>query len=121
MKSIVWFIPAFLVFLGILLLSTALSIPVQIEGIAFTDKINHAFAYLVLVVSSLIAFEKNDILNVRSWLILVLCCVAYGVILEIVQLTFFPNRYFEWWDAAANVTGTLIGSLGFRLFTNVRL
>ncbi|MEP1093918.1 MAG: VanZ family protein [Cyclobacteriaceae bacterium] len=120
MKSLVWFVPAFLVFLGILLLSTVLSIPVQIEGVGYTDKLSHLFAYFVLIVTLLFAFHKNGMLGTTSWMVLILACSLYGVALEFMQYSLFPNRYFEWLDALANVSGAIIGSLIFRLVSYVK-
>lgn len=120
MKSIVWFLPSLLVFVGILLLSTVLSIPVQIDGVGHTDKLSHLFAYFVLIVTLLFAFYKNGILGSTSWLILIVACSLYGVLLEFIQYSLFPNRYFEWLDAIANVSGALLGSLLFKLISNVK-
>lgn len=120
MKSIIWFIPSFLVFVGILLLSTVLSIPVQIEGVGYTDKISHVFAYSVLILSLLVAFHVNGLLKRRTWILLIFFCGLYGILLELTQYSLFPNRYFEWLDAISNVMGALIGSLLFLLYTNVK-
>ncbi len=115
-----WFIPSLIVFIGILLLSTVLSIPVQIEGVGYTDKLSHIFAYFVLIVTLLFAFHKNGLLQGKSWMMLVLLCSVYGILLELAQYTLFPNRYFEWLDALANVLGALIGSVLFRLIWRVK-
>ena len=115
-----WFIPSLIVFVGILLLSTALSIPVQIEGVGYTDKLSHIFAYFVLIVTLLFAFHKNGLLQLKNWIILIILCSAYGVLLEYTQYSLFPNRYFEWLDALANVLGALIGSVIFRFVWRVK-
>ncbi|MEQ9403494.1 MAG: VanZ family protein [Cyclobacteriaceae bacterium] len=118
MRSIVWFLPAFFVFLGILLLSTVFSVPVQIEGVSYLDKIEHAFAYLVLTISFLYGFYKNQSLKKSTWILLMVLCALYGTTLELIQYTFFPNRYFEWLDATANLAGVLLGGFSFIIFTN---
>ena len=115
MKHTLWFIPAFLVFLGILLLSTILTFPMQVEGVKFLDKWEHTFAYAVLVISFLVAFQKNGLLQPKNWLLLLVGCALYGILLEVAQFVFFPNRFFEWFDALANVLGALIGSLIYKL------
>lgn len=119
-RSLIWFIPAGCVFIGILLLSTAFSMPFKIEGVSYLDKWEHAFAYFVLTTSLLFGFHKSGLLTLKVWLILLLGCAMYGVLLEWVQYTFFPNRYFEWLDATANVVGTLLGGGLFRLLINVK-
>jgi VanZ family protein len=118
MKPVYWFIPPILVFLGILILSTAVAIPFQVEGVGYLDKIEHTFAYLVLVATFIFAFHRNGILSKNSLIILMASCCMYGISLEIIQYTFFPNRYFEWLDALANVVGVLIGSLIINLLNN---
>ncbi|MEP5613443.1 MAG: VanZ family protein [Cyclobacteriaceae bacterium] len=120
MRSLIWFLPAFFVFLGIFLLSTVLSIPVQIEGVGYTDKLSHLFAYFVLIVTLLFAFYKNGMLGTTSWFILISACSLYGIALEFAQYSLFPNRYFEWMDALANVSGALLGSLLFKLMSYVK-
>lgn len=118
MKAYIWFVPSFCVFLGILLLSTAFSDPFQIDGLGHIDKIKHAFAYFVLITSLLFGFEKSNLLRRSVWLWLVFGCMGYGVSLEFVQYAFFPNRYFEWLDAGANVLGTVLGAIVFNLIRN---
>lgn len=115
MNPFIWFIPALLVFTGILALSTFLALPFQPEGFVGIDKLEHTFAYFVLILCLLIAFKKNQLLQKKTLLLLIIGCSLYGIALEVVQYVFFPNRYFEWWDAIANVSGVLIGTLIFRL------
>lgn len=104
-----------LVFLGISLLSTVLSVPIQVEGVSYLDKLEHAFAYGVLVFSMLYGMYKSRRTVARIWPLVVITASFYGVLLEWVQYTFFPDRYFEWLDAIANVSGSLLGGLLFRL------
>ncbi|MEO9484769.1 MAG: VanZ family protein [Ekhidna sp.] len=112
----IWFIPAGMVALGIFLLSTFLSIPIQVEGVGYLDKLEHCFAYFVLIISFMIAFRKADILTPKRAINLLLIASGYGFGLEVVQYTFFSYRYFEWIDALANVLGVLIGFGVFKLF-----
>lgn len=113
--KLIWFVPAIVVALGIFLLSTFLSIPVRVEGIGYLDKIEHAFAYFVLMSSFMFAFKKTEILTTKRSYYLLVGASAYGFLLELAQYTFFPNRYFEWVDAMANVLGVIIGYLIFKL------
>lgn len=116
----IWFVPAVLVFLGIFLLSTFLALPIQVEGVSGIDKWEHAFAYMVLIVTFLYAFKKNKRLTNRiKWFILVLGGM-YGFLLELVQYFFFSYRFFEWYDALANLTGALLGFLIFTLLKGDR-
>lgn len=119
-KSLIWFVPAVCVFVGILLLSTVFSAPFYLEGVSYLDKWEHAFAYFVLICSLQYGFYKSHTLTKKIWLALLVACAMYGIVLEWVQFTFFPDRYFEWLDAAANVVGALIGSVFFRLVIRVQ-
>ncbi|MEO9871863.1 VanZ family protein [Ekhidna sp.] len=110
-----WFIPPIAVAIGIFLLSTFLSFPVQVEGVSYLDKIEHCFAYLVLTIGFLIAFKKAQLLNHRIALAILISASTYGFSLELAQYIFFPNRFFEWIDACANVLGSLIGFGLFKL------
>ena len=109
MNAKIWFIPAGMVAIGILLLSTVLSFPVQVEGVGYLDKIEHCFAYFVLCTSFLFAFKKASMLTKKWSIILLAATSVYGLGLEFAQYTLFPNRYFEWLDAGANVLGAFIG------------
>lgn len=116
-KKLVWFIPPGLVIIGIFLLSTFLAFPVQVEEVSFFDKIEHCFAYAVLVITTLIAFKKVAILSNQRALWIACLSAFYGLLLEFVQYQFFPNRFFEWKDALANVLGVVIGFAVFKLFS----
>ncbi|WP_370086799.1 VanZ family protein [Ekhidna sp.] len=115
-RDLIWFVPAVCVALGIFLLSTFLAFPVQIEEVSYFDKIEHCFAYLVLILSFLIAFKKTNRLTNGMSIKLLLISSLYGFGLEFTQYVFFPNRFFEWVDAIANVLGAVLGFLVFKLF-----
>lgn len=115
MRHKLWFLPAFIVTLGILLLSTVLAFPVQVEGVDYMDKITHIFAYMVLTFSYLLAFKMTELLTASAIRLLMLGCSIYGMLLELAQYTLFPDRYFEWVDALANVLGVLVGYGLFKL------
>ncbi|MEP1032331.1 VanZ family protein [Ekhidna sp.] len=111
----IWFIPAAMVALGIFLLSTFLSLPIQVDGVGYLDKIEHCFAYFVLIVSFLLAFRKAELLTPKRSIYLLIGASVYGFGLEMVQFIFFDYRYFEWVDALANVFGVLVGFVLFKL------
>lgn len=115
-KRRVWFVPAGIVALGILLLSTVFASPIQVEGVGHLDKIEHAFAYLVLTISFQFAFYKIGQLSTRKRVVVMVLAAIYGVSLEIVQFTLFPNRFFDLFDALANLTGAFVGFIAFSLF-----
>jgi len=71
--------------------------PVRIPHL---DKLFHFFAYLLLT------FYQIQIHGVRkSKLIFMFFCIQ-GILIEILQL-FTGYRSFEWWDMAANASGSL--------------
>ncbi len=115
-SKIIWFIPAVAVAIGIFILSTFLSVPFQVEGIDYFDKVQHCFAYFVLAFSFLIAFRKSEMLSSNRSRFILIAASLYGLGLEFAQYSYFPNRYFEWIDAVANVLGVLIGFVVFKLF-----
>lgn len=119
MTGKIWFIPAIMVVIGIFSLSTFLAIPFQVEGMGI-DKWEHAFAYMVLVGTFLMAFHKNHRLTRRLSLIVLLLSAVYGLLLEYVQFFFFSYRYFEWLDAMANVLGAVLGFLFFSLWLKLK-
>lgn len=85
------------------------------------DKLVHAFVYGVLVYLALKSFSKADILSTRNIILIVFLSAFYGLLLEIVQKTFFPYRYFEWGDAIANTIGSILGWIVFRYFSRQKL
>lgn len=116
MNRKIWFLIAYANTIGIFLLSTFLAIPIQVEGVEGLDKWEHAFAYLVLTGSYLIAFRQNGQLKQHTPWIIFLLCGTYGMLLEFIQYLFFAYRYFEWYDALANLTGSVLGLMVFKLF-----
>ncbi|MEQ9468083.1 MAG: VanZ family protein [Ekhidna sp.] len=114
-RSIIWFIPALTIALGIFLLSTILSVPVQVKDVGYFDKIEHFFAYFVLVIAFLVAFKKTNTISLQASVLLVLGASIYGFLLELAQYSLFPDRYFEWIDAGANVLGVIVGFTLFKL------
>lgn len=113
-RSWFWYMLAVAIAIGILLLSTVFSVPFQIEGISYLDKWEHTFAYFALSFSFLHAFWKAGKLSAKTTLLIILFAVLYGLLLEFVQFTFFPDRYFEWVDALANSLGSLLGLFAFK-------
>ena len=111
MKQLIWFLPAIAVFLGILLLSTVFSAPVQVDGANVSDKLLHAFAYSVFLLTVGFGLIQSKLYTLKRMLICSLLIIAYGTSLEWVQYTFFPDRYFEWQDALANTVGVVTGQL----------
>lgn len=71
------------------------------------DKAAHVFVYAVL---AWLFFRAQKPAYKTSRIIwIVFACAAYGLLLEVIQKTFFPYRYFEWGDVIANTGGSILG------------
>ena len=114
----VYYLPAILLAIVIFLLSTAFgaNVPNPIPDVISPDKIGHAVAYFCLTSAFLWGFYKNNRLNKRRVWMIILICACYGIALEIVQFSFFPNRNFEWWDMFANFVGATTAYTTIRFF-----
>ena len=75
------------------------------------DKLAHAGAYCVFSTLLVFGFSRNGYGFWKAVWIGVLFAASYGVLMEIVQYSFFPRRYFEIWDIVANIIGCLVSIL----------
>lgn len=81
------------------------------------DKINHLTAYGLL--SVLIAWKniKNqEKLSRKFFLIVLITSGTYGILMEIMQYLFFPNRYFDYGDMVANLLGSFFGLIAVQIY-----
>jgi len=114
------YLPILIWTLIILKLSTGpgVQIPFTWDDIVGIDKLGHLFFYLVHTILLYWTFEKQSIFKTRkqrTWWSFLLS-TTLGILLEIVQFSFYPNRYFEILDIIANIIGSYLGT---RLFTMV--
>ncbi|MEZ4988913.1 MAG: VanZ family protein [Saprospiraceae bacterium] len=109
MKS---FIPAIAWAIFILWASTSggVNLPEPPLRLLEPDKIAHFGAYLVFGTLVLWAWHKKGLLDNKHKIYSVVGCALYGILMEIMQFSFFPGRYFEVNDIIANIIGS-IGSL----------
>ena len=95
----------FFSFLLILVVITLLSLlpPRSTVDLGNKDKLSHFVAYSVLATNALLirVFRSNTLL-------LILCLVVFGGLMEFFQ-GFVPGREVSTWDMAANSGGVLIG------------
>lgn len=106
-------------------ISVSLGNPIQTDLFNFeflpADKVGHAFAYLVLGSLWMIYFASMEVLSIFqkvTWQKLLIVLFLLGVLLEILQWGFYPNRYFEFGDMIANGIGAFLGTFGLkRIFT----
>ncbi len=73
------------------------------------DKFVHASIFFVLVICWLSHFYTNNKLSFNLKWLLLLLCIAYGGLLEIMQATVFSQRSGDWLDFIANSLGCLTG------------
>lgn len=108
------YLPVLIWTLIIIKLSTGpgVQIPFTWNNIIGIDKFGHLFFYLMHTILLYWAFEKQVIFKTqqhRKWISLLLSTIL-GISLEIVQFSFYPNRYFEILDIIANIIGSYLGS-----------
>lgn len=120
------YLPLVLWTLIILHLSTGpgVQIPFTWENLIGIDKLGHLFFYLVHTILLYWAFEQHGVFNSpqqRKWISFLLSAIL-GISLEVVQYSFYPNRYFEILDIIANIIGSYLGitifTIGNRLNKN---
>jgi VanZ family protein len=74
------------------------------------DKLGHLLAYGVLCGLVLRAAQPNRT-NWRSRAIwAILFASMYGILMEIIQFSFVPGRFYEYADMMANAFGALLGA-----------
>jgi VanZ family protein len=112
LKPLKAFIPAFAWALLILFLSTlpSVNLPETIWDLLAPDKLAHAAVYFILTVLIFYGLHRLDLLSRNTIIFAILISSGYGILMEVIQYSFFPNRYFELLDIIANIIGS-IGSL----------
>jgi VanZ family protein len=89
-------------------------------NIVSIDKIGHFGVYGVFMALFVWAFypQKSD--NHRFMISILLFVIGWGIFMEWVQATFFPDRFFEVADMLANTLGALCGLWAARWWFRVR-
>ena len=80
-------------------------------GIKNVDKIYHLIAYFTLSVTWLLSFYRKPILKY----VIIICCILFGIIIEVLQQTLTTYRTGDYKDAIANTVGILLGFIIFNL------
>ncbi|QLG44545.1 VanZ family protein [Costertonia aggregata] len=88
-------------------------------NIPHKDKIAHFIFYFVATFLGFFFFlgffdKRNKILPVL--MISLLFAITYGMVIEILQYNFFPNRSGDVYDALANSLGAFAGAVVVKLF-----
>ena len=91
----------------------------EIDFYISIDKIGHLMIHLILSLIWLSYFfvrAKHDF-AIRYVILVVIACLTYGIIIEVLQQMLLANRKADLFDVLANGIGTLVGML---LFLNVK-
>lgn len=112
------YLPAALWLALVTALSVSSGVPMPKFNLFSADKIGHAGAYAVLAWLLLSGFKAANrrVPNIKESLIIFGLATGYGALMEFVQGTFFPNRFFEVDDMLANAFGALVATIAFRRF-----
>jgi len=73
------------------------------------DKFVHASIFFILSCLWLIVGFKSNKLSLINVIFIILVCISYGGLLEIMQAKVFSERSGDWLDFIANSFGCLIG------------
>lgn len=82
------------------------------------DKFVHASIFYVLVTLWLLYLHKKNSISFSNITVLVVFCICYGGLLEIMQSTIFSQRSGDWFDFIANSFGCLAGAFSFKIVRN---
>jgi VanZ family protein len=78
-------------------------------GFSNIDKLYHLFAYFTLSLFWLFSFYKKSSLKY----FIVLACLIYGILIEVIQHTLTTYRTGDYKDAIANTLGSIFGLIVF--------
>lgn len=73
------------------------------------DKFVHASIFFVLAGLWLVYFFRRNKLSFFTTIIIIMFCITYGGLLEIMQARVFSHRSGDWLDFIANTFGSLMG------------
>lgn len=79
------------------------------------DKVVHFLMYLPL--SVLLCWVIKAEVNYKRMIIVILCAVCWGMLMEYMQKSMHWGRSFSWFDELANFTGAILGILLYWVLT----
>ena len=103
-----------------LLITAALLTPItgapKIE-IPFADKMVHLIinAGLFVVWASYVFSGKTKTTKTYTLPLLFVCTLLYGILIEVIQVSFIPTRGADFFDVVANVCGLILGFFAVKL------
>ncbi|WP_231962724.1 VanZ family protein [Polaribacter sp. KT25b] len=81
--------------------------------IANIDKAYHSIAYFTLGITWLFSYYKKP----EKKYLIVICCIIFGIIIEVMQGKLTSYRSGDYLDAIANSCGILLALLIFNVFS----
>tara|TARA_B100000780_G_scaffold52841_1_gene32779 strand:+ start:7605 stop:7994 length:390 start_codon:yes stop_codon:yes gene_type:complete len=88
---------------------------ITLKSISVSDKMYHFIAYFFLMFSWLYAFLKNEKFQ-KNIKYLILGCLIFGIVIEILQETITSYRTTSYLDILANSVGIGLAVLIFHFF-----
>ena len=88
---------------------------ITLKSISVSDKTYHFIAYFFLIFSWLYAFLKNEKFQ-KNIKYLILGCLIFGIVIEILQGTITSYRTTSYLDILANSVGIGLAVLTFHFF-----
>jgi len=96
-------------FIGYLSLKKIDYIPIQLSH---SDKMYHAIAYFILGLTWLLSFPKS-LQKKKLKYAIVISCIFYGIVIEVLQATLTAYRTASLLDAIANTVGVILAMMLF--------
>ena len=88
---------------------------IVVKSISVSDKTYHLIAYFLLMLSWLYVFCKKETLQ-RNVKYIILGCIIFGIIIEILQGVVTSYRTASYLDIVANTIGVLLAVVIFHVF-----
>ena len=88
---------------------------IVVKFISVSDKAYHLIAYFLLMLSWLYVFCKKETLQ-RNVKYIILGCIIFGIIIEILQGVITSYRTASYLDIVANTIGVLLAVVIFHVF-----
>lgn len=85
----------------------------QLSSVSHIDKLFHAIAYFFLCIFWLLSFSEFKASNSLKYTIAV-CCIIFGIIIEILQSTLTTYRTASLLDLLANTVGVVVAIIVFK-------
>ncbi len=82
------------------------------------DKLAHVIMYALYSLLLLYGLSAGRPSSIRTnhWIIAWLVGVSLGILMEVIQSKFFPERHFDFLDIIANIIGSTAGLAVFNFF-----